>query len=261
MIKGVIFDLGSTLIRFDAEWPKVLDEGLKALVDALLQEGFVLDGEAFAAAFRQETEGYQRSRQLDYIERTTTSVVQQAMAQFGYPSVSADVLRRAVERMYAVSEAHWQPMPGAREVLAQLRERGMLLGLISNASDEGNAQRLIDKAQLRHWFDPILISAAVGTRKPDAGLFRTVLRAWKLPAREVVMVGDTLGEDILGAQEVGMHSIWLTAEADTPGNRVNAATIRPEVIAESLYQIPALVQSLDGSHPAGAGKGRRVRGQ
>jgi HAD superfamily hydrolase (TIGR01662 family) len=246
VIRGVIFDLGSTLIGFDGDWTQVLEEGLRLLIARLREEGFAIDGEAFAAAYREASERYQQQRQVDHRERTTALVVREVMAGFGYATVSEATLRAALELMYAPSEAQWHPMPGVAEVLADLRRGGYRLALVSNASDEANARRLIDKAGLRVWFDPILISAAVGVRKPAPEVFRRVLREWKAPAREVAMVGDSLAEDILGAQHAGLHSLWLTTAADTPANRANAASVHPEIVVENLYQLPVLIRSLDG---------------
>ncbi len=249
MIKGVIFDLGSTLIRFEGDWSAVLEESLDELAGYLQRQGAVREAAAFAQAFREETQGYQRDRQVDRVERTTASVVRRVLARSGLEEPGDDVLREALRRMYAVSEAHWLPIPGVEDVLADLRRSGMRLGLISNASDEANAQRLIDKAGLRAWFDPILISAAVGLRKPEPDLFTRVRRAWGLAADETVMVGDTLAEDIFGAQQAGLHTVWVRGQADLEANRSSAGSIRAEAEAEDVRALPALIRGLDGAAP------------
>jgi HAD superfamily hydrolase (TIGR01549 family) len=166
------------------------------------------------------------------------------LAEFGYPEVSDEVIRRALERMYRLTEIHWSLMPGAHQVLDALGQDGHRLGMISNAGNEANVHRLIDNAGLRRYFDPILISAAVGMRKPNPALFEMVLRAWGLPPHEVVMIGDTLGADILGAQNAGIHQIWLTADADTPANRAHAGTIIPEAVASTLSEVPSVLKGL-----------------
>jgi HAD superfamily hydrolase (TIGR01549 family) len=187
---------------------------------------------------------YYHERESDFIEVTTAYVLRQVLAHFGRADVSDDVIRRALERMYRFTETHWSPMPGVDPLLEELRRSGYRLGMISNAGNEANVHRLIDNAGLRPYFDPILISAAVGLRKPNPALFEIVLRAWALLPEETVMIGDTLGADILGAQNAGMHQIWLTLDADTPANRAHAGTIIPEATASTLAEIPSLVRSL-----------------
>lgn len=134
-------------------------------------------------------------------------------------------------------------MPGAPDTLAALRAAGLRLGLISNAADDGNVQRLIDRAGLRPWFDPILVSAAVGLRKPNPRIFGRVLEAWGLAPAEVVMVGDMLGADILGAQLAGLRHVWLTAQADHRANAAHAGQIIPEARADSLPDLLPLLRA------------------
>ena len=158
MIRGAIFDLGSTLIHFDGDWPSVIDAGLNALTASLREQGLALDPAAFREAFQAETEGSQRGRAVDNVERTSTDVLRRALERFGHAGVADAVVDRAIAALFAVSEAHWQPMPGLAQTLTRLRGAGLRLGMISNASDAANVQRLIEKAQIRSWFDPIVIS-------------------------------------------------------------------------------------------------------
>jgi len=249
VIRGVIFDLGSTLIRFDGDWPQVMTESQRILIEQLHQEGFVLDREAFAEDFRRELEAYHLERDQQFVEITTGFLLRKVMARFGYPSVDDEIVRRAMSCMYAVSEARWHPMEGVHAMLEEMRGLGYRLGLISNAGDAENVQRLIDKAELRDYFDPILISASVGLRKPNPALFELVLEQWQLPAKQVVMVGDMLGADILGGQNAGLRQIWLTAEADNPANRAHAGTISPEAVAATLAEVPALIRRMGRTEP------------
>ncbi|MBL8057596.1 MAG: HAD family hydrolase, partial [Anaerolineales bacterium] len=121
---------------------------------------------------------------------------------------------------------------------------------ISNAGDAANVQRLIDQAGLRPYFDPIVISAAVGLRKPNPQIFARVLAAWGRPAAECVMVGDTLGADILGAQLAGLRHVWLTAHADHPANRAHRGNIVPEAEAASLPDLLPLLRAWGAPLPA-----------
>jgi putative hydrolase of the HAD superfamily len=146
--------------------------------------------------------------------------------------------------MYAISEAFWEPKPALHETLATLAREGYRLGLLSNAGDEANVQRLIDKVAIRSYFDPILISAAIGLRKPDPETFRIILRAWRLPESTVIMVGDLLEADILGANRTGIHSIWLRGANRSSGEN-EPIDPKPGAIASTLAEIPAIIQSWD----------------
>ena len=114
-------------------------------------------------------------------------------------------------------------------------------GLLSNAGDVGNIERLIDKFDLRRHLDPIVISAAIGLRKPNPRAFEHVLASWGIAPQAAVMIGDTLGADILGAQLLGMPHIWFTAYADHPANVAHRDTIVPRASAADLTQVVELV--------------------
>jgi FMN phosphatase YigB (HAD superfamily) len=58
------------------------------------------------------------------------------------------------------------------------------------------------------------------------------------------MVGDRLGADILGAQNAGMFSIWVTKHANSPGNRAHLDTIRPDATIETIEELPGLLEQL-----------------
>lgn len=249
MIRGVIFDLGSTLIRFEGSWDEVLDRAREALTSALHEHGVHVEPQAFSAEFQRQMQAYYHERETEFIEFTTAWVLRIVLAGFGHGDVPEEAVRAALRRMYAVSQAHWQPMPDVYDVLDRLQRDGYRLGLISNAGDEDDVQHLIDQAKLRPYLDPILISASLGLRKPNPAIFERVLQAWRLPPGQVVMVGDTLAADVLGAQNAGLHQIWLTAQADSPTNRAHAGKIIPEATATSLSEVPDLIRRLDHRHP------------
>ncbi len=244
MIRGVIFDLGSTLLRFEGDPDEVQDRARQALIESLHAHAIPVEPQAFSAEFQKQMQDRYRDREADLVEVTTAEVLRHVLAAFGHGQVPETVLRAALRRMYAVSQAHWLPMPGVYDVLDSLQRSGYRLGLISNAGDEEDVQRLIDQAHLRRYLDPILVSAGVGLRKPNPAIFRLVLQAWHLPPEQVAMVGDMLATDILGAQNAGLHQIWLTAQADNPSNHDHAQTISPEAAASSLAELPGLIPRL-----------------
>jgi HAD superfamily hydrolase (TIGR01549 family) len=240
-IHGVIFDLGSTLIRFDGDWPILLQDSLDLLIDQLQEDGLDFDRSDFRSAFECALEAYDHQRQSNQLERSTASLLQETLSTFGHEEISPDILRRGLKRFYSVSETHWRPMPALHAVLDELQEEGRMLGLISNAGDAENVQRLIDKAEIRDYFDPIIISAAIGIRKPDPILFEMVLDQWQVNPESIVMIGDRLEADILGAQNTGIHQIWLKPEAEVS----TATQIIPEKVTGKLVDIPGLIREFE----------------
>lgn len=243
-IRGVIFDLGSTLIDFTGDYDKVIPSSINALTDFLMSEGLQFERSDFIHRFDQALQSYHTDRDEDCVEKTTFAILQEVLAPFVDQMPDDQTLREALTVMYAISEAYWKPKADMRLVLDQLSEAEYHLGLLSNAGDEANVQRLIDKAAIRDYFDPILISAALGIRKPDPRPFETIISQWDLPPFEVVMVGDTLEADILGAQRAGIHQIWLR-ETSGSESQDSPIDIQPERITDDLADIPALLEAWD----------------
>lgn len=244
MIRGVIFDLGETLIRFSGDWPEIFERSRSRITAFLLDEGYELDPAAFSWALMQRIVSAQDIREQDFIERPTDDIFRQLMVEFGHEQVPDPIVRKSMELLYKESESNWQAVSELEQILSDIGQKGVRLGLISNASDVANVDRLIDKIGVRRFFDPILVSAAVGVRKPAPLIFQKTLTQWDLPADQTVMVGDTLSADILGAQRLGMHQIWLTTAADREDNLAWIDRLEPEMQADSLAEVPALLDPL-----------------
>ena len=101
---------------------------------------------------------------------------------------------------------HYKPCPGALETLGILKNGGFLLGLISNSSNI-EFDPLENNLGLKDIFDALIVSYRVGLLKPDPRIFELALAKLNVRASEVVMVGDTLQDDILPAQKLGMKTL------------------------------------------------------
>lgn len=242
-IKTVIFDLGSTLIYFNGEWHEVYAQGNQELLNHLEAAGISLDGGKFVNQFKTRLDEYYLQRDAEFIEYTTRYIVHSLLSEWGYPDIPVSVLKTALESMYAVSEAHWKVEEDAIPTLEQLRHRGYRLGIISNAGDDANVQRLIDQAGIRQYFDVIISSAASGTRKPNPHIFKLALNHLETPAARAVMVGDMLAADVLGAHNAGMRAIWITRRADMTANRAHLDTIQPDATIASLSELSHVLEN------------------
>lgn len=236
----LLFDLGNTLLYFDGNWAEIFAEGVRNMIDVLRTEGIALKMEDFAPRFRARLNEYYVQRDTEFVEYTTLWVLNNLLAELGYPNTPDAVTRAALNALYAISQNHWLREDDAIPTLQTLLQQGYRLGLISNAGDAHDLHTLIDRAELRDFFEVILVSAEIGIRKPNPQIFRQALAAMGNPPPErVAMIGDTLGADILGAHNAGIFSIWITRRADTPQNHEHLLHIRPRMIVETLADLPS----------------------
>jgi 2-haloalkanoic acid dehalogenase type II len=244
--EAVLFDLGSTLIYFDAVWAEINRKSSSELFRALREAGLSLDEDVFLNTFRREMESYYKERETEFIEYTTLFILRGLLARYGHPEVTEEVLRSALKAMYAVPQAFWKAEEDTLDTLECLRQRGYRLAIISNAGDDADVQVLVDQAGIRDYFEVIVTSASLGIRKPNPRIFQIVLERLGVSPEKAVMVGDTLGADILGAQNAGLVGIWIDRRGDVPGNRAHADTIHPDAVIHSLRELPDLLENFPG---------------
>ena len=102
-------------------------------------------------------------------------------------------------------------IPGADALMHALKERGYPLALVADGP-AATFRNNLGPYQLYDLFDAYAISEDVGAHKPAAAMFLTALAQLAIPPAEyarVVMVGNHLGRDIKGANELGLISVWL----------------------------------------------------
>lgn len=95
--------------------------------------------------------------------------------------------------------------PEMFEMVERLRGAGVRVGLLSNSWGNTYPRDRIDGL-----FDPVVISAEVGLRKPHAPIFEHALARWDLPAEAVVFVDDA-EPNIEGARAVGLTAVHHTS--------------------------------------------------
>lgn len=87
----------------------------------------------------------------------------------------------------------------------KLDDEGFRIIVVSNNNDE----------RVRIFADPHGISYIPAARKPGKNAFRVALQKLKLPAHEVVVIGDQLFTDILGGNRLGLFTILVIPTAST----------------------------------------------
>jgi HAD superfamily hydrolase (TIGR01662 family) len=242
VLKVLFFDLGSTLIYSKDPWPPIYEQADQALVENLQKAGVKVDLQAFSSEFASFLDSYYAERGASPFEKTTFSVLNDLLARNGFRDVPDVTLRSALDAMYSITQKNWYLEEDAILTLKELQEKGYRLGLISNTSDDENVQQLLDRWELRPYFELIITSAGCGIRKPDERIFRRALEYFKVPAEETGMVGDTLEADILGANRLGIYSIWITRRITLSGE--GELAIQPQAVITALGQLPKLIAEI-----------------
>jgi len=209
-IKVVLFDLGDTLIYFDGDWSDVLNRSTKALWISLSNSGLRVNPDVFIVDFSQRMRLYYSGRDESLVEYTTANVLIDTLSQHGILNVPTPIITESLKEMYSISQAHWKIESDAVSTLEWLKNNGYRLGLISNASDSEDVYALLKLHKIDGYFEKIVVSANFGMRKPHPSIFLSALAYFSVPPEYSLMVGDKLSMDILGANNLGMKTAWIT---------------------------------------------------
>lgn len=241
-IRAVLFDLGGTLMYPRSEWLPIYEAADLALTETLYTLGVAVDRARFPHEVRTRLNQYYLQREEDHFETTYLFILRELLEEKGCAAVSDETLRAALDRMYAVTQSNWVIEDDALLTLRLLESAGYRLGLVSNAGDNKDVFQLVERFGLEPYFDFILTSAACSYRKPHPRIFELALAHWGIPAREAVMVGDTLRADVQGAHNAGMYAIYVKRRARPA--REELELIQPDGEVSALAQIPYLLSQL-----------------
>lgn len=108
------------------------------------------------------------------------------------------------------------------------------LGLVSN----GNTYP--ERCGLGGRFDFVVFAQDHGARKPSPGFYHAVLSEAGVGSDELLHVGDSLANDVEGAQAVGIKAVWL----DRTGT-ANATSARYSARIRHLSELPNVLATLE----------------
>jgi FMN phosphatase YigB (HAD superfamily) len=209
---AVLFDLFDTLVRFDRErMPTIQINGqtvrstaghLHAVLRAHApQIGLETCYEALVASWREA----ERLRAIDDREVPAPVRFDVAALPPGLTQALIDAHRNELGRA-AEFPAHHGPL------LRKLAER-YRLAVVSNFDYTPTALDILGRAGVTELFGAVVVSDAVGWRKPKRVIFDEALQRLAVRPEQALFVGDRAEIDVLGAQRVGMHAAWVNPEA------------------------------------------------
>ena len=116
----------------------------------------------------------------------------------------------------------WQLYPEAIDTLAALKQRGLLLAVISNF--DSRLVRILDGLNVGANFAHIFVSSSVGYAKPRPEIFDIALAQFALEPEQALHIGDSQTNDLQGARSAGLRALLVDRDltaATAPQNRVH----------------------------------------
>jgi putative hydrolase of the HAD superfamily len=150
----------------------------------------------------------------------------------------------------AVAAFHrwWEPHtftdPDATPLLIALRERGIKVGVLSNTIwSRADHERIFDRDGLSHLLDGAVYTSEIAWTKPHREAFQAALDALGRPdPRATVFVGDRLFDDVHGAAELGMRTVYIP-HSTIPADQHGHTNGTPDAVVQRLGEVLDVVDA------------------
>ncbi len=195
-LDNTLWDVDRIIIAAEAELRDWLAAHTPQALAAYEKEQLMALREAVSAQFPD---------QIHDLSFMRTAVLQALMRKVGYGENEALQMAQAAFEVFFEARNRVEFFPGALDMLDDLARRFHIVALTN-----GNAD--IHRAGLGEYLKGAYSSADVGHSKPHRNMFLAPLQALNLAPHQAIHIGDHLIDDIQGAADVGMHSVWVNLQ-------------------------------------------------
>lgn len=209
----VLFDAGGTLLGTNTDSEHWYEQ---FFVDACAEQGCVVCVAQVHEVLRRAA----RSRQFD--TRCSSDSEARAFWHHIYATAFADLLGAkgmgkppaVIDHLAAEYIDRFEAgefirlFPDALEALDAVKSRGIRMGIVSNFGTYLND--FLNKLEIAHYFDFVLVSAAEGCEKPHCDIFkRAIERCGGIQPERILFVGDSPAEDYEPSESHGMKAVLI----------------------------------------------------
>jgi HAD superfamily hydrolase (TIGR01509 family) len=170
-------------------------------VDGTLMDTNYLHTEAWARAFERAGHRMPRVRLHKEVGKGAGLLIR----EFVGDEETVEKIQDLHSEFYAELQEYGHPLPGAKELISSLKERGYEVWLVTSAKDE-ELEHHMQELEAEDSVDGVVNSSAVENAKPAPDIFEEALRRAGATADETVTVGDAVW-DVEAAREAGIRTV------------------------------------------------------
>jgi HAD superfamily hydrolase (TIGR01509 family) len=240
--RAVFFDLGGTLFS-NLEILRVSTPLLTEAARRLgVKGGLKRAGLAYVQATRQANESY--VNRPFYMHRDLFLDTYRLFAEAFDQQASSEFLEWFYETQRDTMVGNLVLREDCLETLHALRDRGLILSLVSNI-DQDYLEPMLRSLGLNSLLDHWTSSEEAESCKPDPNIFHHALRKAGCREEEVMFVGDSRVHDIQGARAVGITTVLITEEGGVSQLDDEDFDAQPDHVIASLSELLHLVDGRD----------------
>jgi HAD superfamily hydrolase (TIGR01549 family) len=231
--KAVIFDYIGTLVNCKGY---TMEASRVKLHRTLVAEGFNVSEAKFLAAYNLAHEKYRKIRYEQFKEITNAVWVREALSNLGFEVALNDPrINTALNVFFQDFIDTLELRSGARKLLKQTQQQ-CKVGLISNFTHAPVIYKSLRKVGINRFFNAVVVSEENGWRKPSAQIFQDALNQLHVKCHEAIYVGDSPVEDIKGAKQAGMRTVFVPSQFSTLKDLLESKQ-EPDCIAKDLAHV------------------------
>ena len=230
--QAVIFDYIGTLVcprNYD------MDASKEKLYNALVHSGFNVGKESFLEAYSQAHEKYRIIRYEQFREITNAVWVTETLKNLGFNVSENDSrIKEALNVFFKDFVDTLTLRPNAKKIIAHSK-LNFKLGLISNFTYAPVIYASLKKVGINEFFNVVVVSHENGWRKPSKHIFQEALTKLQVDAGKAVFVGDSPIEDIRGAKEAGLRTVFIPSKFNSLKDLYESMQ-KPDFVCKNLKE-------------------------
>lgn len=217
--KAVLFDLGGTLIR---------TVEIKEIYRRILEVyGVQVFSQEIAKAHKENEKEFDIEDMIKWKEGFWAKWNARMLERLGIDK-NREFLARKIDELWW-NYAELEIYPDVSETFAQLKDKGVKTGIVTNAFKK-DYQQILQKLAWTNCFDITVGIDACNKAKPDKAIFLYAVNKLGIRPEEAIFVGDSVKHDYEGAKKAGLKPLII----DREGKAItDVETIRS--LAELLY--------------------------
>lgn len=138
-----------------------------------------------------------------------------------------------------------EKVPYIDEILKQLKGKYKLAVVTNTSTSREERIRIALRIMgLEDYFDAVVTSVDIGHEKPDEEIYCEALKRIRVKPTEAVMVGNRIKTDVLGANRLGIKSVYLKWNNRYP-EEVASPIEEPDYTIKSLRQLLQILPDME----------------
>jgi len=242
--KAVFFDLYQTLIDIDAANEKSNTKlGFETIIAPYLQEKGASRTEALLVLshYSDEVKAFYEKNNIKQYQHNFRTILMAVFDNYYKVTASNEEINDLIYEFRKISRGYLKIYNGVSNMLATMSRDYTLI--VASHTQGVYSERELEDLGIRKYFKHCVYSSDIGYKKTANEFYQACLEIAGLEAKDCVMIGDNLSEDVSMAHQNGIHTIWIISPLTKD---IYPATVEPDaqLPLELIKSLPDIVRKV-----------------